>query len=95
MSQEQPFKWKSSLGEPISWVRWSLQGRSKSVSHADGVSETGAACMLCEGRVQKRVMASVHLDSRHFTSSPYATGVFQAATPVLELRGSESEYVHV
>ena len=30
-------------------------------------------------------------DARHFSSSPYATGVFQAATLVLEPRGSESE----
>ena len=30
------------------------------------------------------------LDARHSTSSLYATGAFQAATPVLELRGSES-----
>ena len=38
-------------------------------------------------------MASVHLDARHFSFSLYTTGAFQAATPVLELRGSESEYV--
>ena len=36
-------------------------------------------------------MASAHLDARHFSFSPCATGAFQAATPVLELRGSESE----
>ena len=34
--------------------------------------------------------ASAHLDARHFSFSLYATGVFQAATPVLELKGSES-----
>ena len=59
------------------------------------------------GRSQKGTMASAHLlsesklspesclDTRHFSSSPYATGAFQAATPVLELRESEYEYVHV
>ena len=30
------------------------------------------------------------LDARHFGSSPYATGTFQAATPMQEFRGSES-----
>ena len=30
-------------------------------------------------------------DAKHFTFSLYATGAFQAATPVLELRGSEFE----
>ena len=42
-------------------------------------------------RPQKGTMASAHLDARHFRSSLYATGSFQAATPVLELRESESE----
>ena len=31
------------------------------------------------------------LDTRHFSLSLYATGAFQAAIPVLELRGDESE----
>ena len=30
-------------------------------------------------------------DARHFSSLLYVTGAFQAATPVLDLRGSESE----
>ena len=38
----------------------------------------------------KGTMASDHLDARHFSSFLYATGAFQAATPLLELRGSES-----
>ena len=42
-------------------------------------------------RFRKHTMASVHLDTRHFSSSLYATGAFQAATPVPELRMSESE----
>ena len=32
-----------------------------------------------------------YLDARHFSSSLCATGAFQAATLVLELRGSECE----
>ena len=42
------------------------------------------------GGFRKGTMASAHLDARHFSFSQYATGAFQAATPVLELRGSES-----
>ena len=38
-------------------------------------------------------MASACLDARYFNLSLYTTGAFQAATPVLELRGSESEYM--
>ena len=41
--------------------------------------------------LRKRTVASAHLDARHFSFSPYATGIFQAAILVLELRGSESE----
>ena len=44
-----------------------------------------------EGGFRKGTMASVHPDARHFSFSHYATGAFQAATPVLELRGSESD----
>ena len=40
------------------------------------------------GRLSKGAMASAHLDARHFSSSLYTTGAFDAATPVLELRGS-------
>ena len=45
------------------------------------------------GGFRKGTMASACLDARYFISSLYATGDFQAATPVLELRGSESELV--
>ena len=86
-----------------------LQGRANSVSHVDGVSDLALACWLCgsvAGRAQKRIMSSAflsepkllcssHLDARHFSSSPFATEAFQAATHVLELRGSESESVCV
>ena len=43
------------------------------------------------GGFKKGTMASVCLDARYFSSCLYATGAFQAATSVLELRGSESE----
>ena len=45
------------------------------------------------GGFRKGTMASSLLDARHFSFSLYATGAFQAAILVLELRGSESEYV--
>ena len=45
-----------------------------------------------EGGFRKGTMASACLNARHFSSSLYATGAFQAAaTLVLELRGSETE----
>ena len=47
------------------------------------------------GGFRKGTVASAHLDARHFSFSLYATGAFQAATLLLELRGSESEWVHV
>ena len=43
------------------------------------------------GRFSKGTMISARLDVRPFSSSLYATGAFQAATPVLEFRGGESE----
>ena len=42
------------------------------------------------GGLSKGTMASAHPDARHFSFSLYTTGAFQAAIPVLELRGSES-----
>ena len=39
----------------------------------------------------RKLSPSSHIDARHFSCSLYATGAFQAATPVLELKGSESE----
>ena len=41
------------------------------------------------GGFRNGTIASVHLDTRHFSFSLYAIDAFQAATPVLELRGSE------
>ena len=40
---------------------------------------------------RKGTMASVCLDARYLCVSQHDTGAFQAATPVPELRGSESE----
>ena len=45
------------------------------------------------GIFRKEKMASACLDARHISFSLYTTGAFQASTPVLELRGSESEWV--
>ena len=42
---------------------------------------------------RKGTMATTHIDAQHFISSLNATGTFQAAPSVLELRESESEYV--
>ena len=39
---------------------------------------------------RKGTMASAFLDVRSFSFSQYATAAFQAATLVLELKGSES-----
>ena len=43
------------------------------------------------GGFRKGTMTSARFDARHFSSSLCATGAFQAATLVLELRGSDSE----
>ena len=43
------------------------------------------------GAIRKGTMTSAHLDARHFSFSLYATGVFQAATLVLEPRSKGSE----
>ena len=45
------------------------------------------------GGFRKGTIASVLLYARHSSFSLYTTGALQAATPVLELRGSESEWV--
>ena len=46
---------------------------------------------LCSPFCLRGNYPSCGLNDRHFSSSPYATGAHQAATLVLELRGSESE----
>ena len=70
-----------------------------------GISKEGQTVLdrLMESQIQnhpvgsmelgfrKGIMASGHLDAKHFCFSEYVTGVFQAATLVLEFRGNESE----
>ena len=68
-----------------------LQSGSHSVSKVDGVSDMAPAYQLFGGGLSKGTMASACPDVRHFSLSLYTTGALQAATPVLELRGSESE----
>ena len=49
--EQRPFKWKSCLGWPISWVRWSLwklQGRSNSVCQVDGILDVAPLSRLME-----------------------------------------------
>ena len=41
--------------------------------------------------LSKGTIASAHPSARHFSLSLCTTGALQAATPMLELRGSESE----
>ena len=43
------------------------------------------------GGLSKGTMASAHPNARHFSLSLYTTSALQAATTVLELRGSKSE----
>ena len=72
----------------------SLHNRSNSARQVDGVSDMTPACGLygsVGGVFRKGTVVSACLHDRHFSFSQYATGAFQAATPVLELRGSESE----
>ena len=45
------------------------------------------------GRAQKRNNGLCSPSARHFSPSLCTTGAFQAATPVLGLRGSESEWM--
>ena len=92
------------VGEPVSG---DLQGRANSVSQVDEISDMVPAFWLCgsAGWVGsengqwplptflsgRKLSPSSHLQARRFSFSQYATGAFQVATPVLKLRGSESE----
>ena len=65
-------------------------------SLVDKVSDMAPACQLCGsvgGGLRKGTMASAHLEARHFSFSQFATGPSQVATPVLEPRESEPEYM--
>ena len=63
---------------------------ASSVALLEEGSENGQYPLLAflSGR---KLPPSSCLDARHFSSSLYVTGVFQVATPVLELRGTASE----
>ena len=50
-----------------------------------------AGSVAVGGEFSNGTIASARLDARQFSFSQYASGAFQAATPVMELRGSESE----
>ena len=77
----------------------------QTVSLVDGVSDVTSSSwlgLLGEGSKKKqwlltavlsrrKLFPSSCLDARHFSSSPYASGAFQAAALVLKLRRSESE----
>ena len=88
------YRWEGVTGD--------LQGSANSVRQVDGVSDMAPACWPCScvgGRAQKKGSGlclplcppSSCLDARYFIFSLPATGAVQAATPVLELRGSETE----
>ena len=80
------------VGGPIIWVGWSLRWHLPASPVA--LWEEGSAKRqwpvpaILSGR---KLSSSSCPNARHFRSSLYATGAFQAATPVLELRGSEFE----
>ena len=95
MSPDQPFIWKSSLGGPINWVGQSLWESSMGSNKLARLMESQIWHQFAGsvwGGLRKGTMASA-LDAGHFHSSPCAIGAFQVATQVLELRGSESEFV--
>ena len=71
-----------------------LHGKAHSVSQVNGVSDMAPACQLCGSAhlsVWENLSPSSCLDASHLSFSLYATGAFQAATSLLELRGNESE----
>ena len=88
---EKQLGWIHKLGGAVSG---DLQGRSNSVIQIDRVSDMAPACRFCGsavGRLRKGTMASASPNVRYFSLSQHATGALQAATPGLEVRGSESE----
>ena len=82
--------------------------RTNSVNQVDGISDMAPTfwlyCSVGRGfrkgtvasthlSVWEKAVLQLHLDARQFSSSLYAASAFQAATPVLELRWSESNSV--
>ena len=97
MSKDQLFIWKGSLGGSVSWVAQSL-GISKvgqtvlpRLMEFQIWYQLAGSMTLLEGGLRKETVASAGLDVRNFSFSLYPTGAFQAATLLLEPRGSESE----
>ena len=79
-----------------SWVPQSLRRSPErnSVSQVDGVSHMAplaSSVALPTFLSGRKLSPNSCLDASHFSSSLYSTGAFQAATLVLEPRGSESE----
>ena len=68
---------------------WHLHASSMAV--LGGGFRKGTMASACLSAREKAVPSS-YLDARHFSSSLYATGAFQVATLMLELRGSKSMY---
>ena len=56
-----------------------------------GVGSEKGQWLLPAFLTERKLSSSSHLDTRHFSSSLYISGAFQATTLVLELRQSESE----
>ena len=83
----------------VSWVGQSLAlGISRTGQTVLARLMESHICHLLAGSVAlptflsgRKLSPSSCLDARHFSSSLFAPGAFQTATPVLELRGSESE----
>ena len=84
MSQDQPFIWKSRLGRAES-LRISKVGQTVLARLMESQIWHQLASSM-GGGFRNGTIASVHLDTRQFSFSLLATGAFQAATPVLELR---------
>ena len=97
--ESKPFIYmEKQLGWSVSWVGLSLWGSLSQVKLLARLMESQIWHQLASfvgAGFRKGTMASARLDARCFSSSLYAIGAFQAATLVLELRGSESEWVRV
>ena len=68
-----------------------LQGGSHTISQVDGVSSMAPAYWVCWRRAQQRDNGLYSPQCQTLSLSLHATGALQAASLVLELRGSESE----
>ena len=74
---------ESQKWHPIFWLCGSVGGRLRKGTMA-------SAAFLSERKLSPRS----RLDAIHFSFALYATDAFQAATPVLELRGSEPKSMY-